>query len=90
MFFQIDFWSEPSEAGRPVEVNLDSKTFVSVAKELKRRGMKYDIFLGDVQKAIDEENIGWQHLFSATGFDYAKYNTLSAVCISSSSLTFIY
>ena len=67
---------------------MDSKTFVSIAKELKKRGMKYDIFLGDVQKAIDDENIGDQHLFSATGFDYAKYNTLSAVCISTSFQTF--
>ena len=62
-------------------MNLDSKTFVSVAKQLKRRGMKYDIFLKDVQKAIDEENIGSQHLFSSSGYDYAKYNTLSSVCI---------
>lgn len=76
---EVDFWSEPSKAGRPIEINLDIPTFVSVAKELKRRGMKYEIFLEDVQKAIDEENSGTQHLFSTTGFDYAKYNTLSDI-----------
>ena len=62
-------------------MNLDSKTFVSVAKELKKRGLKYDIFVKDVQKAIDDENKGSEHLFSSIGFDYAKYNTLSDVCI---------
>lgn len=60
---------------------MDSRTFVRVSKELKRQGMKYEIYLDDVQKAIDEENIGDGHLFSSVGFDYAKYNTLADVCI---------
>ena len=54
---------------------------MSVAKGLKKRGLKYKIYLDDVQKAIDDENKGSQHMFSSIGFDYAKYNTLASVCI---------
>ena len=80
-FFQVDFWSEPSEAGRPVEINVGRQHFVKLSKGLKRRGMKYELYIDDVQKAIDNENKGTQHLFSSIGFDYAKYNTLSSVSL---------
>ena len=67
-----------------MEINLHSKAFVKLAKELKSRGIKYNVFLEDVQKAIDEENQlppDAQHLFSTGGFDYAKYNRLSDVSL---------
>ncbi|XP_065057181.1 carboxypeptidase B-like [Rhopilema esculentum] len=76
---EVDFWSEPSEAGSPVEINVGRQHFVKLSKGLKRRGMKYELYIDDVQKAIDNENKGTQHLFSSIGFDYAKYNTLSSI-----------
>ncbi len=42
--------------------------------------MKYKIYLRDVQKAIDDENIPTSsETFSSGGYDYAKYNRLADV-----------
>eukprot|EP00794_Sanderia_malayensis_P000621 gene621-1286_t len=79
---EIDFWIDPSEPGHPVDVNLDARHFVKLVKVFKKRGMKYVIYLKDVQKAIDDENlpgISDQNTFASGGYDYASYNTLSSI-----------
>jgi len=77
---EIDFWIDPSAPGHPVDINLDARNFVKLAKVFKSRGMKYQIYLRDVQKAIDDENIPTSsETFSSGGYDYAKYNRLGDI-----------
>lgn len=79
---KIDFWIDPSEPKNPVDINVDRSSFVQLSKGLKQRGMNYEIYMKDVQQAIDDENIQApqaQHLFSSQGYDYSKYNRLADI-----------
>ncbi|CAG0904591.1 unnamed protein product, partial [Darwinula stevensoni] len=59
----MDFWTEPSAVGRPVDIRAAPDEKFPVEEELRRNGLHVRTIISDIQSLIDEEE--WTS--SATG-----------------------
>ncbi|XP_028414412.1 carboxypeptidase B-like isoform X2 [Dendronephthya gigantea] len=73
---QIDFWQGPAEVGRNVDIYVHEANLATVFELLKNFKLSYTVLIDDVQGEVDNENPPTSR---AGGFQYERYNTLSAI-----------
>nr|XP_026694805.1 carboxypeptidase A5-like [Ciona intestinalis] len=77
-FPNIDFWSEPSPV-RPVDIHIPLDQLSAVKVFLARNRVDYEIFIEDLQVAIDNQKSDRPAQMSLATFDYNVYHTMDEI-----------
>ncbi|XP_049808637.1 zinc carboxypeptidase-like [Schistocerca nitens] len=73
---QLDFWTQPVAISRPVDVMVPPDLQEQITETFNGYAISYSIFIGDVQRLIDNES---PHRQRAAGFDWTDYYPLENV-----------
>jgi len=74
----LDFWTHPSNVGRPVDIRVTHDQYGKVAKLLHTEGIVFTLLIPDVDDLQARQNPPDSGSRSG-GFNYAKYNTLNDI-----------
>nr|XP_002121069.1 carboxypeptidase B-like [Ciona intestinalis] len=74
----IDFWAEPSLV-RPVDIHVPRVHLTAVKVFLTRNRIDYEIFIEDLQVAIDNQKSDRPTQMSLATFDYNVYHTMDEI-----------
>uniref|UniRef100_H2ZHG4 Peptidase M14 domain-containing protein n=1 Tax=Ciona savignyi TaxID=51511 RepID=H2ZHG4_CIOSA len=77
-FPAIDYWTEP-QGIRPVDIHVPKEHVAAVKVFLTRNRIDYEIFIEDLQTAIENERSPRPEQMSLATFDYNVYHTLDEI-----------
>jgi len=75
----IDFWTEASAPGKPVDVHIPVGAVDSIEQKLKTFGVQYSVLIDDLEREVANEEKDLKVRTFSNGFNYYTYNRLDAI-----------